>query len=217
MKDLTITQEYLICTVNDKGNIPQLNSEPVTCLVASGLLEMKMEECILIDSKMVSVCAELPERLQCLKPLYDVVNQGKPIKLRKVLEAYAVSFSDKQLRELMISIFEPLKDSGMVTLVKSGILGNKENYAPTKNTVDGIIKKIRAELLGEEEVTDDVAVLTALLDKSGQLKNYLSKYERTELKDKLRDIKNSETGKSIRLMIDYVEMLYTIIGIMGII
>ena len=47
-----------------------------------------------------------------LKPLYDFVNQQKPIKLEKILAAYTYSFTDKNLYELIDSIGASLDDLG---------------------------------------------------------------------------------------------------------
>lgn len=42
MKDLSLTQEHMICTVNEKGDLPGYNQKAVACLIVSGLLEMQM-------------------------------------------------------------------------------------------------------------------------------------------------------------------------------
>ena len=75
MKDLTLTQEYLICTVNKKGALPGYSQEAAACLVISGLLELKMEGCISIINKKISSHGKLPEKLNSLKPLYSLVDK----------------------------------------------------------------------------------------------------------------------------------------------
>lgn len=51
MKDMTLTQEYLVCAVNEKGKIGSMNIEKVVCLLAAGLLELQLAECITMDQK----------------------------------------------------------------------------------------------------------------------------------------------------------------------
>lgn len=51
MKDMTLSQEYLICAVNEKGKIGSMNIEKVVCLLAAGLLELQLAECITMDQK----------------------------------------------------------------------------------------------------------------------------------------------------------------------
>jgi len=207
MKDLSIAQEYMICTVNGKGTISGNNEKAVVCLVVSGLLEMQLAKCISINNKKLSVCADLPEDMAYLKPLYNVINQGKPMKVAKAVEAYTVAFTNKKLYELEDALMESLKEASVVEPVKAGLLGNKESYAPKKDIVTGIIEKIRAELLENGEISEDVIALTALMDKTGNLKDYFSKYEQKELKNKIKAIKKSEAGTLAKEMIEHIEAL----------
>ena len=193
MRDLSITQEYMICTVNNKGALPAANPKAGVCLVVGGLLELQLEQCISMDDKkVVTVCAELPERMFYLKPLYDVIHQGKPMKAQKIVETYVSSFTSKKLNMLLDALMESLKAADVVEPVKAGLFGNKEGYAPKKEVITGIIEKIRAELLEDGELSEDILALTILLDKSGQLKEYFSKFEQKELKGKLNAIRKSK-------------------------
>ena len=51
MKDMTLTQEYLVCAVNEKGKIGSMDIEKVVCLLAAGLLELQLAECITMDKR----------------------------------------------------------------------------------------------------------------------------------------------------------------------
>ena len=213
MKDLSITQEYLICAVNSKGKISGFGSEKLICLIASGLLELQLEGCIKIDKKKVTVMNNLPEERLYLKPLYDFVNQQKPVKLEKVLEAYNYSFKDRGY-ELVNSIGASLKDLDLVEVTCAGIFGNKNAYIPNSNAVHYVVDMIRAEFLEDVEVTEDIASLIILLDKSKLLKIYFSEYEQKEIKKKLKEITNSDTGKSIKDMVNNVEYMITMMNVL---
>ncbi len=63
MKDMTLSQEYLICAVNEKGKIGSMNIEKVVCLLAAGLLELQLAECITMDQKAATVTAPFALRL----------------------------------------------------------------------------------------------------------------------------------------------------------
>lgn len=211
MKDLSITQEYLICAVNSKGKISGFGSEKLICLIASGLLELQLEDCIKIDKKRVTVTNNLPDEKLYLKPLYDFVNQQKPVKLEKILEAYNYSFKDRGY-ELVNTIGASLKDLGLVEVTRTGIFGNKNAYIPNANAVHYVVDMIRAEFLEDVEVTEDIASLIILLDKSKVLKTYFSEYEQKEIKKKLKEITNSDTGKSIKDMVNNVEYMITMMN-----
>ncbi len=207
MKDLSLTQEYMICTVNEKGDLPGYNQKAVACLIVSGLLEMQMAKCISLNDKKVSVCAKLPEHMAYLKPLYNIINQGKPMKVEKVVETYTIAFTNKKLYELLDPLMESLKEADVVEPVKAGLLGNKYGYAPKKDVITGIIEKIRSELLEDGEISEDVVALTALMDKAGNLKDYFSKYEQKELKNKIKTIKQSEAGTLAKEMAQHIDAL----------
>lgn len=213
MKDLSITQEYLICAVNSKGKISGFGSEKLICLIASGLLELQLEGYIKIDKKKVTVTNNLPEERLYLKPLYDFVNQQKPVKLEKILEAYNYSFKDRGY-ELVNSIGASLKDLDLVEVTCAGIFGNKNAYIPNSNAVHYVVDMIRAEFLEDVEVTEDIASLIILLDKSKLLKIYFSEYEQKEIKKKLKEITNSDTGKSIKDIVNTVEYMITMMSVL---
>ena len=207
MKDLSITQEYMVCTVNGKGTISSYNQKAVACLIVSGLLEMQLSKCISISDKKINVCSELPEHMAYLEPLYNVINQGKPMKVEKAVEAYTVVFTNKKLYALEDAVMESLKEANIVEPVKSGLLGGKNAYVPKKDIVTGIIEKIRAELLEDGEISEDVIALTALMEKTGNLKDYFSKHEQKELKNKIEAIKKSEAGTLAKEMVQHIEAL----------
>ena len=207
MRDLSITQEYLICTLNKKGALHSTNPKASVCMIIGGLLEMQMEKCISMEDKKVIVSAELPEHMSYLKPLYDVINQKKPMKAQKVVETYYASFTGKKLNMLLDALLDQLKSADAVEPVKTGLLGNKEAFAPKKEAVTGVIEKIRAELLEDGDVSEDVIALTVLLDKSGQLKEYFSKYEQKELKEKLEVIRKSKAGTTAKELLWYIDSL----------
>ena len=62
MNDLSITQSYLLCAVNDKGLLPGMRPERGACFLAAGLLELRLAGCLTLEKRKVSLCAPLPEK-----------------------------------------------------------------------------------------------------------------------------------------------------------
>ena len=58
MRDLSITQEYLICAVNEKGKISGFSTERLVCLVAAGLLDMELAGAVRLTDKRVEIAGE---------------------------------------------------------------------------------------------------------------------------------------------------------------
>ena len=221
MKDLTLTQEYFICAVNDKGKLSSFNVDRLVCLLASGMLELQLSGCISIDGgkkrilsgsgKSVSVTGPLPEEKEFLRPLYDYLNQGKPVKMEKLLEDYHYSFSGKRLNSLHDSIGESLAEEGLAQAADAGLFESVRRFLPTKDAINRVVDLARSELLEEGEVTEDIAALVILLEKSGVIREYFSRYEQKEMKERLAAITKSPEGAMVKEMLDYVNsMLDTI-------
>lgn len=138
MKDMTLSQEYLICAVNEKGKIGSMNIEKVVCLLAAGLLELQLAECITMDQKAATVTAPLPQEKEYLRSLYDDIASGKggSIKMDKLLESYTYSLSSKQVRALMGGIGGELEKMGLATRTPATLLSN-EGFAPVKGALEG--------------------------------------------------------------------------------
>ena len=210
MRDLTLSQEYLLCAVNEKGRLPHLGVERTVCLVAAALLELQLEGCVAVDKKYVTVTGPLPEGQAHLRPLYAFVNRPKPIRKEKLLEEYTYTVTDAQRDELLESIGRSLADLGLVQPVKVGLLGKKQGYAPTPEAISGVVDMIRAELLEEGEITEDVVSLVVLMEKGNCLKPYFSAFEQKQMKQRLRALGESPTGKMVQEMVEYVENMMAI-------
>ena len=204
MRDLTLSQEYLLCAVNEKGRLPHLGVERTVCLVAAALLELQLEGCVAV------VTGPLPEGQAHLRPLYAFVNRPKPIRKEKLLEEYTYTVTDAQRDELLESIGRSLADLGLVQPVKVGLLGKKKGYAPTPEAISGVVDMIRAELLEEGEITEDVVSLVVLMEKGNCLKPYFSAFEQKQMKQRLRALGESPTGKMVQEMVEYVENMMAI-------
>ncbi|EHQ90511.1 GOLPH3/VPS74 family protein [Desulfosporosinus youngiae] len=206
MKNLSITQEYVLCSLNKKGNFPTLSIKIPVCVVASGLIELLLNNCIKIDeNKKLCVISDLGAEQVYLKSLYDSLNKPKPIKIQEIALEYNLSFTSKKLNVLVADIGNSLADRDCVTPEKGGIFGNGFYFIPNPDEVDRVIQKIRAELLESGTVSDETIALVSLLEEGGQIKNYFSKYESEQLKVRLKEIKKAPSNQLLKQMLDYVD------------
>ena len=74
---------------------------------------------------------------------------------------------------------------GLVSITESGINSKRKNYIPTKQAVHYVVDLIRSELLEDGEITEDIACLVALLERSKIMKEYFSSFEQKEIMKKL--------------------------------
>lgn len=212
MKNLSLTQQYLLCVLNKTGKLPTWGLEKTLCLSASGVLELLLDEVLGFDGKKLTVKSPLPEEKAYLKPVYEAVARKQPVKFEAVVEYFSLTLTDKHMNELIDSIGGSLAQKGCVQREeKGGLWGGKNLYLPSEAAVDSVVQRIRAELLESGELSEDVVALTMLLHKSGDLQRYFSAYEKKNLKNRLKEIKTNPQNELIERTFAYVDSLLCLV------
>lgn len=214
MDDLSVCQEYLLCSLNEKGNLPALSTEVPVCLLAGGLIDLLFSKSIAInEKKQFHIIGDLKSENQHLQSLYEFINEAKPMKVDQLVSQYAFTFTDKRLKLLIKDIGSSLVDKSYATADTKGFFGNSVSFIPNVEAIDRVIQSIRAELLEDGVLSEDMIALVSLLEKSNQIKRYFSKYEKEQLKLRLNEIKKDPSNKLVKEMIDYIEMMMVLIAI----
>lgn len=211
MKNLSFTQEFFLCALKPQGSTTLTHStESSTCLLAGGLLELLMDGYISIDDKKMFVNKDLSSDKMYLTPIYELIKTNKPMKIEAIAEKYAFDF--KRPNELFQSVgYSIVEDGYVVEESNQGLFKNKVRFLPNESEVTKVVEKLRAEFLEEGNASDEAIVLGALLNKSGLIKKYFSKYEMQKLNDRIKEIKQSEAGALIKQLVDYIDTWITII------
>lgn len=213
MNNQTISQEYLLCAVNEKGMLPVMSPETAVCLVAGSLLDLLLADCAVLDEKeCVTVTGALPADLLYLSPLYEVLSRLNSIKLEKIAAEYAFTFTDKQLKLLIGTIGASLAEAGSVREEIGGLFGKTQCFIPQAEAVDAVIQKVRAELLEEGPLCDETVALVSLLQTGGQLKRYFSSYEKAQLKARLKEIKQTPSNQLVHRMVEYIDTMIAVMA-----
>lgn len=203
MKNLSISQAYLVCALGDKGKLPAMSVEVPTCLVAASILELMLENCITITDKKVQIATPLPPALGHLQSLYDFIAEKGTITLSKLVSNYCATFTSKRLNTLLAAVGEAMVQQQLATQPHPG----KPVFVPNKESEDNVVQQIRAELLEEGALSEEIVVLASLLNKSNLLKQYFSSYEKDCLKKRLKEIKEATAHTVIKALLDCVDEL----------
>ena len=75
MNNLSLSQEYMMCALNDKGKISAFSLERVIAVAASAVAELLMNDIIELDGKKLSVKKALPKDMSYLSPVYDFIEK----------------------------------------------------------------------------------------------------------------------------------------------
>ena len=171
-----------------------------------------MEEVLSFDGKKLTVQSPLPEEKAYLRPVYQAVDRKQPVKFESIVEYFSLAFTDKHMNELIDSIGASLVQNGCVQREKGGgLLGGEDRYVPNETDVDSVVQSIRAELLEDGELSEDVVALTMLLHKSGDLQKYFSAYEKKDLKKRLKEIKMILRMRWYKKAVEYVDSLLCLV------
>lgn len=207
MKDLSLTQQYMLCTLKENGKLPALGLEKTLCLSASGVLELLMEDILAFDGKKLRINGPLPQKKEYLSPVYEMIEKKQPVKFETVVEFFTVSLTDTNINRLIDHVGESLVQAGCVQKEKGGLFGGKNLYLPKQSDVDAVVQRIRAEILEDGEISEDIVALAALLHKSGDLQRYFSAYERKDFKQRMKEIKENPGSEMIRRAAEYIDSL----------
>lgn len=55
MKQLSLTQEYLLCVLNKNGKLSAFDLQKILCLSAAGVLELLLDDVFVLDGKKLKV------------------------------------------------------------------------------------------------------------------------------------------------------------------
>ena len=124
-----------------------------------------------------------------------------------VVDAYNFSWTDKRINELRDAVGSSLVQLGAASACKAGLLGKQAGYLPGPETVRSVVEQMRAELLEEGPVSDETAVLVALLERVKCLKAYFSAFEQKAVRQKIEALAQSPEGKMVRDMMTYLQII----------
>ncbi|MBO0452740.1 MULTISPECIES: GPP34 family phosphoprotein [Enterococcus] len=201
MKNLSLSQQYLLFTMNRNGKISSINYYVGMCLVMAGLLDLQEAQVIELDQKEIIILTDqLPEELEYLKCLFDKITQLKKKRIDKLAVAYGTTFFEKDLKLLVAQTRNSLIDLREITVETDG---NTLSYLAKEKTIAQLV----ARLENLNCLDYDGLKLVILLKKSSYLKKYIEKPERKMLEAKIKEVKGDPVAKQTQVMISQVDWL----------
>lgn len=211
MKNLSISQSYLLCVLNEKGKLPTCSTETSVCLVASGMLDLISSGVIAIDNKKLYVIGNIDNNHQHLKSLYNFIKETHNVTLEKLAAEYSFSFTNKRMIELLYDVGESLVKEQCAISEKGGFFGNSTYFIVNAQEVNHVVETIRVEILESGTMSEKVIALTSLLEKSGHIKRFFSKYENKRVKERISEIRKGSTNQLVKEMVDYINTMISVI------
>ena len=191
MQKLSFTQEYYLCSLTKRGG-----SSNLVCLITGGIAE-------LLNLGYIR-CAEKDRLVQSkpwdgsppyLKPIYDKIETSKkPLAAVQHVDTFNSRLSEELVNAYKVSLLE----SGCADEIPYNRQKKRIRIKPKTEALKEIVNNLRSEMLSAEELSVDTILLVTLLDASGKIGSYFSRFERNDLKKRLKEVRDSGHGAMIR-------------------
>ena len=209
MNRKSTAQEYYTLMIDKNGLMPAMHRDEAGAgLAASAFMDLTVNDIVAVEKKKITVIKELPDSLVYLEDLYTYLKE-KSRHMEKMMTDFYAGSSNKKLAE---KIGESLCKDGAAVEEKGGLFAPKRVFIPEKAYKDELIGMIRSAVKEEEMAPRDVA-LVWLLQQTNCLKQYFSKHESDQLKQKLKEMKKDPQNKQLAEMIDYVSDMTAVMAV----
>lgn len=213
MNGITITEKYALCMLKEKRKFYE--TELTSHLLVSMIIEMMLDGNLEVGNKCkVRLTDKIPTANYNIQ-LYNAIKERKftgivkksdEIPFKDIISLICYSFSSKIIK----SIVEPLKekmveDKLIILEEKKGLFGNKEVITIDDDKFNNVVEEVRAEILENGKLTDDIILLSSLLNATKFLKNIFTKYEKEKLENRLKEIKQTEISEKVKLAQEVID------------
>ncbi len=104
-----------------------------------------------------------------------------------------------------------MEEKGLISLeLKKGLIGNKKVIQINEDKFNNIINEIKSQILGKENLTEDIILLSSLLSYSRFLKNIFNKYEKDVLDERLKEINDTQISKNMKVARSVIGNMYAL-------
>lgn len=214
MKNLSISQKYLICALSKRGGLAKKSYEVSACMLSSCMLDLLSSDIITINGNgELIVKRKLTENMRHLKPFYEFLKREGDIKYETVISKYMLLFSNKEMKKIVLSISESVEKKGYVKFHKNESFKMGSIFVPILEKRIKLVENLKKELLINENIEDESIALTGLLMKSGLENKYFSKNEMLNIN--WNKIERNKNYKYIEKIVDYAVSMVVVVSKAG--
>lgn len=190
MKKISIVQDYLLLALKKDGSLPVTDRRVLICILAGGLVELKLAQSIRMDAldRIVTQGMLHPDQ-EYLRSLYSWIQTHEPVSVDDLAREYASWIISPRMAPLILSIGKALADHDAVLVTGGSIFSELPGFVPKPHAVEEVVKRLRQELLDLTRLHGETAVLADLLEKSGSLKRHFYMHEVDDMDFVLKNIK----------------------------
>lgn len=207
MRDVSVSEKFALFMLKEKYSFNYLEFK--IYFIGSVLIEMIMDGNLkiidninqknkLFDSKYkVTLTTKAPNK-EYSRVVYNYIKDlnKNEISLKDAIHYVLYGkygFSDKKYRELVSLVKTSMISNNLINIDKKrGLFRTKDVILVNEDKFSSLIEEIREEFIEKDSYNDKTILLVSLLNLVNCLKNVMNKYEKSELKEKLAVIKDTD-------------------------
>lgn len=207
MRDVSVSEKFALFMLKEKYSFNYLEFK--IYFIGSVLIEMIMDGNLkiidninqknkLFDSKYkVTLTTKAPNK-EYSRVVYNYIKDlnKNEISLKDAIHYILYGkhgFSDKKYRELVSLVKIDMVSNNLINIDKKrGLFRTKDVILVNEDKFSSLIEEIREEFIEKDSYNDKTILLVSLLNLVNCLKNVMNKYEKSELKEKLAVIKDTD-------------------------
>lgn len=215
MKDFTITEQYYILAANSSGRLSSVTGYGSVELIAAGILDLAAAGALVIERKR-AVMRKGEEALpEYLRQLYLEIKDGAKGNLKKAVEHYMMSLSDKKRKAYERALLEALEQKGAAQVKRvPGMFREKTEIRISETVREQLAERLCAsfsDMRPAGEIGGDEIFLARLMKKTGVLRKRVGREEYTGICRKLKETAALPGHKAAMELIDYVEAVWVML------
>ncbi|MDO4313585.1 MAG: GPP34 family phosphoprotein [Eubacteriales bacterium] len=210
MKDLSVSEAYFLCAVQNKGKIFGYDTAKVTCLMAAVLHEMKQSGLITFSDRKILLTNSTADQTAYLLPVWEHLKESENLDYKHILQDYNSGWSDRHLNALTSAIGTGLAEQGLVTRAKLGIFGGRTYFMPYKDAIPALAAELQVNILYQTPFPMQDGFLWILLEKSGCIPQILPEDQRESIRKKVTFSIQNEPEGELSEFTEFTDKLLTI-------
>ena len=154
-------------------------------LAEASFFDLALNDIIDLTDNSVIINKLLPEDKAYLNEFFQIINKNQGKSVTHVLRAMATHEHITQI--IYNEIGDSLVDKVDVTKAVTGVIRKTNNYIPSAEVKQGLVKDIRNEILYADKISPDTFAILSTLYGNHDLKSFFTPFEQKQLKTKIKE------------------------------
>lgn len=211
MKELSITEKYSLFIIKENKKIDISTFAPYYTM--SILMEMVLDGTLSLDEKNKIMINSKKVKAGYKKYMLDIIveKSNKPLTIKKLVSELYCGINNKKMKPIKEELINSLLEKKSITKTTKKILFiNKEVLSVNEEIFENVVEEIRSEFLEEGNITDEIIVLSTLLNETRYIKKVFSTYEKSQMKDRIKEIKKTDISKKVQIAKQVIDEMNTL-------